>query len=184
MLKSHLPADAVVPLASHARYLFVGRNGKDIGLSFHNYLAHFSPEVMATIARIHTDWSGDPTSLVIPESKREFFDRWLDTDGYDCCDLLDIMRSWWKVRHEPNVLLVHYAELERDLPAPGVRSFGSRGSSAPIQNSSGWSSSSSIVPSSTCEPARTSSRHSEAHDGASGVLPEGRTSRFSHGAHA
>lgn len=120
LMKSHLPADAI-PLASQARYLFVGRNGKDIGVSFHNYLVHFSPEVMATINRIHADWSGDPTPLVIPESEREFFDRWLDTGGCGCCDLLDVVKSWWKVKDEPNVLLVHYAELKKDLPGQVAR---------------------------------------------------------------
>jgi aryl sulfotransferase len=120
LMKSHLPADSV-PFASEARYLFVGRNGKDIGVSFHNYLVHFSPEVMATINRIHAGWSGDPTPLVIPENKQEFFDRWLDTDGYGCCDLFDVVKSWWRWRNEPNVLLVHYAQLIEDLPSQVVR---------------------------------------------------------------
>ena len=52
---------------------------------------------------------------------REFFDLWLDTDGYQCCDLLDIMKSWWELRNEPNVLLLHYAELKKDLPGQIAR---------------------------------------------------------------
>ena len=120
MMKSHLPADAI-PIAKEARYLFVGRNGKDIGASFHNYLFHFSPETMATINRIHAEWSGDPTPLVIPERMRDFFDRWLERDGYGCCDLFDVVRSWWRLRNEPNVLLVHYAQLRRDLRGQVVR---------------------------------------------------------------
>jgi aryl sulfotransferase len=114
VMKSHLPADAL-PIADEAHYLFVGRNGKDIGLSFHNYLSQFSAETMATINRIHAAWSGDPTPLVIPESAQELFDRWLDTDGYGCCDLFDVVRSWWKLRDASNVLLVHYRRLKEDL---------------------------------------------------------------------
>ncbi|KYF96739.1 glycolipid sulfotransferase [Sorangium cellulosum] len=123
VLKSHLPADAV-PIAAQARYIFVGRNGKDLGISFHNYLSQFSAETMDKINRIHAAWSGDPTRLVIPESMQEFFDRWLDTDGYGCCDLFDVVRSWWELRDEPNVLLVHYRRLKEDLRGQIVRVAG------------------------------------------------------------
>ncbi|ORA82066.1 glycolipid sulfotransferase [Mycobacterium malmoense] len=120
VIKSHLPADAL-PIAPQARYVFVGRNGKDLGISLHNYLYNFSPETMEQINRIHAQWSGDPTPLVIPEDMQEFFDRWLDTHGYGCCDLLDIMASWWALREEPNVLLLHYQQLKNDLRAQIVR---------------------------------------------------------------
>lgn len=115
VIKSHLPADAL-PIAPGARYVFVGRNGKDLGVSFHNYLYNFSAATMEEINRIHAEWSGDSTPLVIPEDMREFFDLWLDTDGYQCCDLLDVMASWWRLKDEPNILLVHYTNLKRDLP--------------------------------------------------------------------
>jgi aryl sulfotransferase len=114
LIKSHVPADAL-PLDPAARYVFVGRNGKDLGISLHNYLSQFSAETMATIHRIHAGWSGDPAPLVIPADMREFFDRWLSTDGYGCCDLFDIVRSWWQRRSDPNVLLVHYRRLRDDL---------------------------------------------------------------------
>jgi aryl sulfotransferase len=120
VLKSHLPADAL-PIASQARYLFVGRNGKDLGISLHNYLSQFSAETMAEINRIHAALSGDPSPLVIPEDMRELFDRWLATDGYGCCDLFDVVRSWWQLRDEPNVLLVHYRKLKEDLPGQVAR---------------------------------------------------------------
>lgn len=120
VIKSHLPADAL-PVDPRARYVFVGRNGKDIGLSFHNYLAHFSAETMDAINRVHAAWSADSTPLVIPRSKQEFFDLWLDQDGFGCCDLFDVVRSWWAVRSQPNVLLLHYAQLLRDLPGQVAR---------------------------------------------------------------
>jgi aryl sulfotransferase len=120
VIKSHLPADAI-PLAPQARYVFVGRNGKDIGISFHNYLKQFNADTMAAIDRIHAEWSGDPSHLVIPDDMQEFFDRWLATSGYGCCDLFDVVASWWKVRSEPNVLLVHYQRLKEDLRGEVVR---------------------------------------------------------------
>ncbi|WP_407686705.1 sulfotransferase domain-containing protein [Mycobacterium sp. HUMS_1102779] len=114
VMKSHVAADAL-PIAPEARYVFVGRNGKDLGISFHNYLHNFSESTMAEINRIHAEWSGDPTPLVIPDDMREFFDLWLDTDGYQCCDLFDVMASWWRLKDEPNILLVHYGDLKADL---------------------------------------------------------------------
>lgn len=120
VMKSHLPADAL-PIAAEARYVFVGRNGKDLGISFHNYLYNFSAPTMSTINRIHAEWSGESTPLVIPQDMRVFFDWWLDTNGLGCCDLLDIMKSWWQLRSEPNVLLLHYRQLKDDLPGQIAR---------------------------------------------------------------
>ncbi|WP_343602381.1 sulfotransferase domain-containing protein [Mycobacterium sp.] len=120
VMKSHVPADAL-PIAPEARYVFVGRNGKDLGISFHNYLHNFSPATLEEINRIHVEWSGDPAPLVIPQEMREFFDLWLDTDGYQCCDLLDIMASWWRLKDEPNILLVHYKDLRDDLAGEVAR---------------------------------------------------------------
>jgi aryl sulfotransferase len=120
VIKSHLPADAL-PIAPEVRYVFVGRNGKDLGISFHNYLKHFSQPTMSTINRIHAEWSTNSVPLVISEDMQLFFDQWLDTNGFGCCDLLDIMRSWWELRNAPNVLLVHYQQLKDDLIAQIVR---------------------------------------------------------------
>ena len=120
IIKSHMPADAL-PIASEARYLFVGRNGKDLGISLHNYLQQFSPKTIAAINEIYAQWSRDPSPLSIPAVMPAFFDQWLDTDGYGCCDLFDIVRSWWKLRKEPNVLLVHYQQLKDDLGGQIVR---------------------------------------------------------------
>lgn len=120
VIKSHLPADAL-PIATEPRYVFVGRNGKDVGVSFHNYLKNFSVATMSEINRTHARWSGDPTPLVIPEDMQTFFGEWLDTDGYGCCDLLGIVASWWKLRDQPNVLLVNYRQLKDDLPGQVVR---------------------------------------------------------------
>jgi aryl sulfotransferase len=58
---------------------------------------------------------------VIPVSVQEFFDLWLESDGYGCCDLFDVVRSWWALRERPNVLLVHYAPLMHDLPGQVAR---------------------------------------------------------------
>lgn len=93
VIKSHLPADAL-PIDPKARYVFIARNGKDLGISLHNYLYHFTPETIAQINKLHKAWCKDHTDLAIPADLHTFFNWWLDTQGGGCCDLLDIMRSW------------------------------------------------------------------------------------------
>ncbi|ORA20269.1 glycolipid sulfotransferase [Mycobacterium angelicum] len=120
VVKSHLPA-AALPIAPEARYVFVGRNGKDTGISFHHMIYNYSESTMSKINEIHAQWSGDATPLVISEDMQAFFDLWLETDGYGCCDLFDLVKSWWQLRDEPNVLLLHYQELKEDLAGQIVR---------------------------------------------------------------
>ncbi|WP_205874166.1 sulfotransferase domain-containing protein [Mycobacterium camsae] len=120
VIKSHLPADAL-PIAAEARYVFVGRNGKDSGISFHNMLTNYSESTMSTINQTYAKWSGESTPLVVPENLQAFFDLWLDTGGSGCGDLFDLVRSWWELRGEPNVLLLHYRQLTDDLPGQITR---------------------------------------------------------------
>ncbi|MHA7651849.1 sulfotransferase domain-containing protein [Mycobacterium sp. ML4] len=114
VIKSHLPADAM-PISQDARYVFVGRNGKDAVISLHHMIRNYSASTMSTINQIHAQWSGSAAPLTIPEDKQVFFDLWLDTDGYGCSDLFDIAKSWWQRREEPNVLLLHYQQLKEDI---------------------------------------------------------------------
>jgi aryl sulfotransferase len=114
VMKSHLPADCV-PIQDDVFYIFVGRNGKDLACSFHNYLHNFNSETMQEIDKLYSEHTGKPQKLVIPESAAEFFDLWLDSDGYLCCDLLDVTQTWWNLKDKPNVLMLHYNELKSDL---------------------------------------------------------------------
>ena len=76
---------------------------------------------MKEINRIFQTWNKNPQELKIPESAQEFFDLWLDSNGYDCCDLFDIMKSWWAIRDHENVLMINYRQLKDDLPAQIAR---------------------------------------------------------------
>lgn len=51
-----------------------------------------------------------------PASIREYFNNWLEGDGYPFWSFWENISSWWNVRHLPNVMLVHFNELKRDLP--------------------------------------------------------------------
>lgn len=41
---------------------------------------------------------------------------WFQGDGYPCWSLWDNVRTWWQVRHLPNMLMLHYADMKADLP--------------------------------------------------------------------
>jgi hypothetical protein len=40
---------------------------------------------------------------------------WLDRDGFPFWAFWENIRSWWEIRHLPNVMIVHFAELKRDM---------------------------------------------------------------------
>ena len=118
-MKSHLPADAL-PIAPEARYVFFGRNGKDLGMSFHDYLYNFSGPTMSTINLIHAEWSGDSTPLGDSQEYAGLLRPEARHNGLGCCDLLDIMKSWWgleRAERAPASLLV----AEDDLPGQIAR---------------------------------------------------------------
>jgi aryl sulfotransferase len=111
-LKTHLPADAL-PFSPKAKYLYIGRDGRDVSFSWHNHLA-----VMA-------DWlyeacnnpPGLPCGpLLRPDGDiREWFSRWLDGEGYSADTFWPHVQSWWSVRNAPNVMLLHFANLKADM---------------------------------------------------------------------
>lgn len=47
-------------------------------------------------------------------SPSTFFDYWLAFDGQPFWPYFENIKSWWAVRHLPNVFVLHYAELKRD----------------------------------------------------------------------
>ena len=50
-----------------------------------------------------------------PADIRRYFREWLEGDGYPFWSFWENVRSWWAVRDLPNVLLLHFTELKRDL---------------------------------------------------------------------
>ena len=108
-IKTHSPADCT-PIFTGCRYLAVYRDGRDVLLSFANHRRKMRPEVIEALNTIAARddvalwppvWDGDMDQL---------FDEWVDFGTP-----MEHLASWWLHRHEPFVLLVHYADLSRDL---------------------------------------------------------------------
>jgi aryl sulfotransferase len=55
-----------------------------------------------------------------PEDIRQYFLDWLDKDGHPFWPFWENTKSWWDIRHLPNVLMIHFAALKRDMEG-GIR---------------------------------------------------------------
>lgn len=112
-LKTHLPVDALV-YSPAARYIYVGRDGRDVVWSMYNHHANAN----ALWYQLLNDTPGrvGPPIEPPPESIRDYFLDWLERDGHPFWPFWENVRSWWGIRHLPNLLLVHFDDLKRDLP--------------------------------------------------------------------
>ncbi|MBS0470189.1 MAG: sulfotransferase domain-containing protein [Proteobacteria bacterium] len=111
-LKTHLPVDALV-FSPKAKYLYIGRDGRDVVWSLYNHHINANDAWYAAL--------NDTPGLVGPKIERTsddvvtYFRKWLDGDGYPFWSFWDNLRSWWTIRDLPNVKLVHFNNLKRDL---------------------------------------------------------------------
>jgi aryl sulfotransferase len=112
-LKTHLPVDALV-FSPEAKYLYIGRDGRDVVWSFYNHHANAN-ELWYQLVNDTPGRVGPPIGPP-PASIRQYFLDWLDGDGHPWWPFWENVRSWWEIRHLPNVTLLHYADLKRDLP--------------------------------------------------------------------
>jgi aryl sulfotransferase len=118
-MKTHLPLDGL-PFHPSVKYLYVGRDSRDVFMSFCNFYSNFTPQAIdgfngvpgrvgGELPRcpedIHTLWHNFITQGWFP---------W-ETEGYPFLSVMHHAQSWWDYRHLPNILFVHYADLLADL---------------------------------------------------------------------
>jgi aryl sulfotransferase len=114
-LKTHLPLDALV-FAPEAKYLYVGRDGRDAAWSLYNHHAGLSDRAYELInslpGRVGPPLEGPAGDIV------QYFHDWLDGGGLPLGgSFWEHNQGWWDAQHLPNVLLVHFNCLKADLPA-------------------------------------------------------------------
>jgi aryl sulfotransferase len=117
-LKTHLPVDALV-FSPKARYIFIGRDGRDVVWSFYNHHANFN-ELWYRVLNDTPGRVGPPFGKP-PASIRQYFLDWLNGDGHPWWPFWENVKSWWDIRHLPNVMLLHFVDLKRDLPGQVAR---------------------------------------------------------------
>jgi aryl sulfotransferase len=112
-LKTHLPVDALV-FSEKARYIYVGRDGRDIVWSMYNH--HAKANDAWYDALNNTPGRVGPPIERPPESVLQYFNEWMEQDGHPWWPFWENVRSWWAVRDLPNVMLLHFNELKADMP--------------------------------------------------------------------
>ncbi len=111
-VKTHLRLDALV-FSPRARYIYIARDGRDAAWSMHNHHYNATDDYF----RLYNE--GRPEGL--PPLERgtgdpyEFYQAWLAGNGHPMWPFWEHVRSWWGVRHLPNVMLVHFNDMKADL---------------------------------------------------------------------
>jgi aryl sulfotransferase len=112
VIKTHLPADALT-MSPKAKYLYVARDGRDVIWSLHNHHSHHTAEAFAML----NDTPGRVGPALPPADPdiRRYFMTWLENDGAPYWSFWENVATWWALRDQPNVKLVHFANLKADL---------------------------------------------------------------------
>lgn len=113
-LKTHLPLDALV-FSPGAKYLFIGRDGRDVVRSLYGFHRNHTPLAY----RIINEAPGlvGPALGPPPLDYARYFLEWLERDGHPWWPFWSHLRSWWAFRALPNIRLIHFNDLKADLPA-------------------------------------------------------------------
>jgi aryl sulfotransferase len=118
-IKTHLPLDGLA-YYEQVKYVFVGRDGRDVFMSLWNHWNNMTPEFVAKLNDA-PDRVGPPFPPP-PDDINRAFDDWLsigtfdwEEDGFPFWSHFSHARTWWQHRHRDNILHVHFADLLADL---------------------------------------------------------------------
>jgi aryl sulfotransferase len=111
-VKTHLPVDAL-QFSDRAKYIYIARDGRDVVWSMYNHHANAN----AKWYEVLNDSPGriGPPIDPPPGDICQYFREWLEGDGYPFWPFWENIRSWWEIRHLPNVMLLHFVDLKRDM---------------------------------------------------------------------
>jgi aryl sulfotransferase len=106
-IKTHLPVDALV-FSPKAKYIYVGRDMRDVIWSLHNFILGFTPQVR----EIERTWAPTQHARTLPPADIHAF--YMTEVGKEEPSWSHV-KGWWNARDLPNVLLVHFNNMKADL---------------------------------------------------------------------
>jgi len=112
VIKTHLPLDALT-FSPKAKYVYIGRDGRDVVWSLYNHHASAN-QLWYDLLNDTPGRVGPPIERPDPDIRR-YFQTWLERDGYPFWAFWENIATWWAARDLPNVRLVHFNDLKRDL---------------------------------------------------------------------
>ena len=112
-LKTHLPLDALV-FSEKAKYIYIGRDGRDVVWSLYNH--HLNANEAWYEALNDTPGRVGPPIEPPPSSIVQYYNDWLENDGFPFWPFWENVRSWWAIRDLPNVHFIHFTNLKEDMP--------------------------------------------------------------------
>jgi hypothetical protein len=124
-IKSHTPLDGL-PDAPGVTYIGVGRDPRDVCLSWDNHASNNDAVAMFT-ARFHAVGLDDIADRLAegpperPERQIDRFWEWFEVDrppeeaSHDLGGMILHLSQMWARRDEPNVIMLRYEDLEADL---------------------------------------------------------------------
>jgi len=112
-LKTHLPVDGLV-YSPKAKYLYVARDGRDVLWSYYNHHSNHNDFFYRELNAVGV--AGIEPAKPPQHDIHEYFQHWLENDGYPLWQFWRNIRSWWEIRHLPNLMLVHFSALKADMP--------------------------------------------------------------------
>ncbi|MEZ4682915.1 MAG: sulfotransferase domain-containing protein [Caldilineaceae bacterium] len=122
-IKSHLPLDGL-PFFPQVQYIVVGRDARDVFMSLWNHHANYTPAFLARISTYVNETTGrvGETFPPCPTDIHSYWREWItqgwfpwESEGYPYWGNLHHSQTWWNYRHLPNILFVHYNDLQADL---------------------------------------------------------------------
>jgi aryl sulfotransferase len=120
-IKSHLAADGL-PIWENVKYIVVGRDPRDVFMSVVNHYDQFNDQAYQMLNE--TPGRVGPPIPRFDGDVRKLWQGWItrgsfawESEGYPWWGNMHHAETWWAVRDRPNVLLVHYNDLKRDVQA-------------------------------------------------------------------
>ena len=118
-IKTHCPLDGC-KFFDEVKYIFVGRDGRDVFASMWNHWHNMKPEMVSALN--NAPGRKGPILPLPPESAEGAFEDWLaqssfpwEMDGYPFWSHLHHAQTWWDYRHLTNIHFVHFSDLLKDI---------------------------------------------------------------------
>jgi aryl sulfotransferase len=124
-IKSHTPMDGI-PFDERVTYICVGRDPRDVALSWDNHMANLDFGAFFTLRDKAV--GNDDLAELMPEgppvpaaTELERFWEWVDSESAEeqrlagLADTLHHLETFWRQRTRPNVVMLHYGDLKADL---------------------------------------------------------------------